>query len=97
MIMMLGGGWMLGMGFLIMLLVIGIPILLLIALLGGTAGSLQKQYHSADVVQKPVYAVSNPVVQSGKSEIAQARYCAHCGAGLQADWTQCPQCGAPIS
>ena len=24
------------------------------------------------------------------------RFCSHCGAGLQADWTHCPQCGAPI-
>jgi predicted lipid-binding transport protein (Tim44 family) len=96
MIMMLGGGLMLGMGFLTMLLVIGIPILLLIALLGGAGGSLQKRYHPADVVQKPLYAASNPVVQSDKSDVAQVRYCTHCGAGLLADWTHCPQCGAPI-
>jgi len=97
MIMMLGGGLMLGMGLLIMLLVIGIPILLLIALLGGAAGSLQKQYHPADVVQKPLYAASNPVVQSAQAVVTPARYCAHCSAGLQADWIHCPQCGAPIS
>lgn len=24
------------------------------------------------------------------------RFCSHCGAGLQEDWTHCPQCGAPI-
>ena len=24
------------------------------------------------------------------------RFCSHCGAGLQADWTHCPQCGAPV-
>jgi len=24
------------------------------------------------------------------------RVCSHCGAGLQEDWTHCPQCGAPI-
>lgn len=23
-------------------------------------------------------------------------FCSHCGAGLQADWTHCPQCGAPV-
>lgn len=23
------------------------------------------------------------------------RFCSHCGAGLQEDWTHCPQCGAP--
>jgi len=95
--MMLGGGLMLGMGLLIMLLVIGIPILLVIALLGGTAGFLQKQNRPADVVQKPVYATSIPVVQPGQAGVTSARYCAHCGAGLHADWTHCPNCGAPIS
>jgi len=24
------------------------------------------------------------------------RFCSHCGAGLQASWTHCPQCGAPV-
>jgi uncharacterized paraquat-inducible protein A len=24
------------------------------------------------------------------------RFCSHCGAGLQDDWTHCPQCGAPV-
>ncbi len=24
------------------------------------------------------------------------RFCTHCGAGLQADWAHCPQCGAPV-
>ena len=23
-------------------------------------------------------------------------FCSHCGAGLQDDWTHCPQCGAPV-
>ena len=95
--MMLGGRLMVGMGFLIMLLVIGIPILLLIALLGGAAGSQQKQNHPADVVQKPLSAATTPVVQSDHAVVIPARYCAHCGAGLQADWIHCPQCGAPIS
>jgi len=95
--MMFGGGLMMGIGLLFLLLLIGIPILLVIALLGGTAGFLQKQNRTADVVQKPVYATSSPVVQSGLAGVTSARYCAHCGAGLQADWTHCPNCGAPIS
>ncbi len=95
--MMLGGGLMFGVGLLIMLLVIGIPILLLVVLLGGAAGLLQKQNRPAEAVQKPLYTVSNPVVQPGQAVVTPARYCAHCGAGLQADWTHCPQCGAPIS
>jgi len=95
--MMLGGGLMFGMGLLIMMLVIGIPIVFVIALLGGAAGFLQKQNRPADVVQKPVYATSIPVVQPGQAGVTSARYCAHCGAGLHADWTHCPNCGAPIS
>lgn len=95
--MMLGGGLMMGIGLLIMLLVIGFPILLVIALLGGATGILQKQNRQSDVMQKPIYATSNTVTQSGQAEVISTRYCAHCGAGLQADWTHCPQCGAPIS
>jgi hypothetical protein len=95
--MMLGGGLMFGMGLLIMLLVVSIPILLVVALLVGAVGSLQKQYRPVDIVQKPLYAPSNPVIQPSQATVTPARYCAHCGAGLQADWTHCPQCGAPIS
>ena len=25
-----------------------------------------------------------------------ACFCAHCGQSLQADWTHCPKCGAPV-
>jgi hypothetical protein len=95
--MMLGGGLMFGMGLLIMLLVVSIPILLVVALLGGVAGSLQKQYRPEDIVQKRLYTASNQVVPSGQAVVTPARYCAHCGVGLQADWTHCPQCGAPIN
>jgi len=47
-------------------------------------------------VQKPIYVTSNPIDQPGQAVFASTRYCAHCGAGLQADWTHCPQCGAPV-
>jgi hypothetical protein len=95
--MMLGGGLMMGIGLLIMLLVIGLPILLVIALLGGAAVLLQNQNRPVNVVQKPIYATYGPVDQPGLAEVPSTRYCAHCGAGLQADWNHCPQCGAPIS
>jgi len=94
--MMFGGGWMMGIGLLIMLLVVAIPLLLGMALLGGAAGYLQKQNRPADGLQKPVFATSSPVSQPGQAGAAAARSCAHCGAGLQPDWTHCPQCGAPI-
>ena len=95
--MMLGGGLMFGIGLLIMLLFIGIPVLFVVALLGGSAGFLQKQSRPADAVQKPLYAASNPVVQPGQPVVTPAGDCAHCGAGLQSDWTHCPHCGAPVS
>ncbi len=94
--MMLGGGLMMGVGLLFLLLLIAIPILLVIVLLGGTGGFLQKQNRPADAVQRPVYAPSSQVSQPGQVAVTSTRYCAHCGAGLQADWTHCPQCGAPI-
>ena len=94
--MMFGGGLMFGMALLIMLLVFGLPILLVIAVLGGAPGFLQKQNRPADGAQNPISAASIPVVQPGQA-VVSARYCAHCGAGLQTDWTHCPQCGAPIN
>lgn len=95
--MMLGGGMMFGIGLLMMLLFIGIPVLFVIVLLGGTAGFLQKQNRPADAAQKPFYAASNPVAQPGQPVVAPTRACAHCGAGLQSGWTHCPHCGAPVS
>jgi len=95
--MMFGGGLMMAIGLLFMLMVVIIPILLIFVLLGGAFGLWQKQYQSADVIQRPVYSTSNPVVQSNQMGVAYTHYCQHCSAGLQADWTHCPQCGAPIS
>jgi len=95
--MMFGGGLMMVIGLLFLLLVIAIPIFLVIALVGGTAGFLQKQNRASDIVQRPVYVTSSPIVQSNQTGVPSTRYCSHCGAGLQADWTHCPQCGAPIS
>lgn len=94
--MMFGGGMMIGVGLLMMLLVFGLPTLLVIALVGGAAGFLQKQNRSVIVGQKPL-PVDNQVVRPDQPVPAPSRYCTHCGGGLQADWTHCPQCGAPIN
>ena len=87
---------MFGFGLLMMLLVIGVPVLLLVLLLGGAAGFLQNRDHSASINQNqsPDY---QPMVIPKTLASAAARYCSHCGAGLQSDWTHCPQCGAPFS
>jgi hypothetical protein len=86
---------MFGLGWFMMLLVIGLPILLVVLVLGGTVGFLQNWGHSstATQIQAPVY---HSALNSNLSAPAAARYCSHCGAGLQSDWTHCPQCGAPI-
>lgn len=94
--MMLGGGLMMGLGLLFLVLLIGIPILLAVVLLGGGASAFQKQNHPGFSVQNPVNVPPSQVVQPDQPAAIPARYCAHCGAGLQADWTHCPQCGAPI-
>lgn len=94
--MMFGGGLMMGIGLLFLLLIIGIPIIFVFALAGGTTGIFQKQNHEAVVVQKPIYETSTQVVQPNQAGVNSARYCSHCGAGLQTDWSHCPQCGAPI-
>ncbi len=88
---------MLGVGLLMMLLVIGLPILVVIALLGGMAGVQRGQNPPAAMWQAPLPMASDPGDQPSQSAAAAARYCAHCGAGLQADWTHCPQCGVPIN
>lgn len=95
--MMLGGGLMMGVGLLFLLLIIGIPILLGIALLGGGFRIFQKQNPPVNMMQNPVYAMPNQAVQTSQTSVAPSRYCSHCGAGLQVDWTHCPQCGAPVS
>ncbi|MBI5292743.1 MAG: zinc-ribbon domain-containing protein [Chloroflexi bacterium] len=38
-----------------------------------------------------------PAPQGFTSAASPARYCSHCGQGLQAAWTHCPQCGAPVT
>ncbi|HSB65330.1 MAG TPA: zinc ribbon domain-containing protein [Anaerolineales bacterium] len=95
--MMLGGGLMMVVGLLFLLLVIGIPILLVVALAGGGFGIIQRQNHPVSVTQSPVNTMPIQAAQTSQPSIAPSRYCSHCGAGLQANWTHCPQCGAPIS
>ncbi len=86
--MMTGGGMMLGIGLLTMLIFLGLPILLVVAVVAVMAGLLGRRAGpmSAPPISGPPAPAASP-----------ARYCAHCGQGLQADWTHCPKCGAPIA
>ena len=95
--MMLGGGLMMVVGLLFLILIIGIPIFLGIAMLGGGLSYFQKQNQPISMAPNPVYATSNQAIQTNQPSVALSRYCSHCGAGLQVDWTHCPQCGAPVS
>ncbi len=93
--MMIAGGLMIGMGLLMMALVFGLPILLIFAVIGGTGSILHRQNQQATTLQD-VRPVNLSGSQAAQPATAPARYCPHCGAGLQAEWTHCPQCGAPV-
>ena len=86
---------MLGIGFLMMLLVFGLSVFLILVLIGGAGIFLQKRNQPERTVRNS-QLVYPAVTQLAQPASAPARYCSHCGAGLQADWTHCPQCGAPI-
>lgn len=86
--MMFGGGMMLGIGLLMMFIFIGVPVLLVIAVVAGLMGPWGRR--TGPTFSPPVQPTSAPTV-------TPSRYCAHCGQGLQADWTHCPKCGAPIT
>ena len=86
--MMLGGGMMLGLGLLMMLIIVGLPILLGIGVVAGLWGLSGR--HDGPTV-------SPPMLGGAVSAASPARYCLHCGQGLQANWTHCPKCGAPVT
>ena len=86
---------MFGLGWLMMLLVIGIPVLLVILVVAGAAGLLQNRVQSVPAAQRQAPVFQSTGVTPPTANPA-GRYCSHCGAGLQSDWTHCPQCGAPI-
>ena len=75
---------MMGFGFLFMLLILGLPVVLIAAILIGIFGLLGQRSRSM---------FSPPTTAS--LAMQNARTCAHCGQALQGDWTHCPKCGAP--
>lgn len=87
--MMGGGGLMLLFGLLFLLLVIGLPILLILAVVAGVWALAGRR--SGSPASSPGYD------RDVAPAVSFTRYCSHCGQGLQADWTHCPQCGAPVS
>jgi hypothetical protein len=85
--MMLGGGMMLGIGLLMMLVVLGLPILLIVGIVAAFMGLWGRRV--GPTLAAPASGRFAPADSS-------ARYCTHCGQGLQAGWAHCPQCGAPM-
>ncbi len=81
-------------GFLMMFLVMGIPVILLVLLFAGGIGVLQYASHPNGA--NPTGPAVPTALQTQKPSDLKARVCAHCGAGLQPGWTYCPQCGAPV-
>ena len=76
---------MMGFGFLIVLLVLGMPLALIAALVIWLVNrGAQKHVVSAS-------ALSQNVSISSTGQV-----CSHCGASLQRDWSHCPHCGAAI-
>lgn len=86
---------MVGIGLLVLLLVIGLPVLLAAVLISGNMGIFQRSSSSSSV-QQPAQPGNFLTIGQNKPVEAVSRYCSHCGAGLQSAWTHCPQCGAPI-
>jgi hypothetical protein len=42
------------------------------------------------------FSINQPSEKRGQvTGLNAKRFCSHCGAGLQENWTHCPQCGAP--
>lgn len=79
---------MMGFGFLIMLVVLGVPILLVAGLILLMVKPLIGQ-KNAPASGGPAAAPVPTALDSGTS------VCSHCGAKLLAEWAHCPQCGAP--
>ena len=85
---------MMGFGLLFMLAFLAFPVLLIAGLIIWMMRTTSQQ----NIPQPP--AVNAPTVSPPKvaslapsSDVRGA--CSHCGAGLQPEWSHCPQCGAP--
>jgi zinc-ribbon domain len=84
----------LGFGWLTMVLMIGLPILGVILILMAAAGLFQNRSWSVAPIREQPQVEHK--INSTSSNSSVGHYCANCGAGLQADWTHCPQCGAAV-
>ena len=78
---------MMGFGFLIMLFLILIPLVGIVV--------LAIVLYNANRQGTPFSLGSSREKREQAGIPETERVCSHCGAGLQEEWTHCPQCGAP--
>ena len=82
-----------GVGWFWMFLMIGLPIFGVIIAAIALAGLFQnRQFDPVKSDNQTRFYQSS----DSSSDNQPARYCVHCGAGLQTGWTHCPQCGTPV-
>lgn len=65
--------------------VIGIPLMLVLGILAAATGFFRRK----TLPLAPTQTISRGLVRA-------ANYCSHCGQALEAGWSHCPRCGAPI-
>jgi len=80
---------MMGLELLIMLAILVVPILLIAGLVIWMVRPGTRRDNFPSVVDRLSAAPVHPPSSSAGC------VCSHCGAGLQPEWTHCPQCGAP--
>ncbi|MCZ2076990.1 MAG: hypothetical protein DCC59_06335 [Chloroflexi bacterium] len=88
---------MMGFGLLFMLAVLAIPILLVVGVAVWMMRQTAQQNQPHPPAVNPQVVIPSQRVVSPAPSSSAARACSHCGAGLQTDWTHCPQCGAPTA
>ena len=86
---------MIGLVILVILALAGLVVLAVAMLLrGGNSARESQKVNEWDSQNLPPTNASTEYPAPSAS--VPVRYCAHCGAGLQIDFTHCPQCGAPV-
>jgi hypothetical protein len=84
---------MMGLGFLIMLAILAVPILLVIGLVILLVRPVIAQTSPSGALARAPSAVPMAAPQA---DVSATTTCSHCGAQLQPEWVHCPQCGAPV-
>ncbi len=82
-------------GLVFLLFLIGLPVLLVTLLVSKGSNPFQR---ISQAVSNPTVNPTDyrPTMSQNSSVETISRTCTNCGAGLQSNWSHCPQCGAPI-